>query len=144
SRLQELAREAVDAQMKGLQAVVDYEWSRQRGYSLGTTPEPYLKATGYTPFQYFWESQRNLVDAFIRGTQAFKDLRDGGRSANEALAALRADPAFMDSLKTAKTRLEAGLVSLDPKTGFVKAWVGGRDFAVDKYDHVAIARRQPG
>src|SRR5690606_36334355 len=73
SRLQELAREAVDAQMKGLQAVVDYEWSRQRGYSLGTTPEPYLKATGFTPFQYFWESQRDLVDAFIRGTQAFKD-----------------------------------------------------------------------
>ncbi len=144
SRLQEAARAAVDEQMKGLQAVVDYEWSRPSGYVLGTSVDPYLQAKGFTPFQHFWESKRELVDSFIRETPTYRALQEEGRGAAQALAALRADTAFMDSLKAAKTRLEAGLVALDPKTGYVKAWVGGRDLEVERYDHVAVARRQPG
>ncbi|WP_243664083.1 penicillin-binding transpeptidase domain-containing protein [Rhodothermus marinus] len=50
----------------------------------------------------------------------------------------------MDSLKAVKTRLEAGFVAIDPRNGYVRAWVGGRDLTRDWYDHVAIARRQPG
>lgn len=50
----------------------------------------------------------------------------------------------MDSLKAQKSRLEAGLVSVDPHSGYVKAWVGGRSLAVDWYDHVVTAARQPG
>src|SRR5690606_24127387 len=52
--------------------------------------------------------------------------------------------AFMDSLKSAKTRIEAGLVSIDPRNGHVKAWVGGREIKTDWYDHVNTAARQPG
>jgi penicillin-binding protein 1A len=35
-------------------------------------------------------------------------------------------------------------VSVDPRNGHVKVWIGGRDFRTDKYDKVATARRQPG
>ena len=40
--------------------------------------------------------------------------------------------------------VEAALVSLDPRTGDVKALVGGYDFARSKYNRVTQGRRQPG
>lgn len=49
----------------------------------------------------------------------------------------------MDSIIYYKGFLRAGLMSMDPHTGLVKAWVGGPDFKHFKYDHVK-ARRQVG
>jgi penicillin-binding protein 1A len=40
--------------------------------------------------------------------------------------------------------LQAGFLALDPRSGFVRAWVGSRDFAQEQFDHVNQARRQPG
>ncbi len=144
SRLQEVAQDAVQEQMKGLQAVVDYEWSRASGYSLGSELAPYVRAAGYEPFGYFWKNKRDLVTAFMKDTDSYRALRKEGRPEAAALSTLRNDAAFMDSLKATKTRLEAALLSIDPRTGYVKAWVGGRDLATDWYDHVATAKRQPG
>ena len=40
--------------------------------------------------------------------------------------------------------LQAGFLALDPRDGAVRAWVGSRDFALEQFDHVSQARRQPG
>jgi penicillin-binding protein 1A len=40
--------------------------------------------------------------------------------------------------------LQAGFLALDPRSGFVRAWVGSRDYAQEQFDHVSQARRQPG
>ncbi len=145
SRLQMLAKESVDKHMPGLQAVVDYEWSCSGcGGVLSGETAPYVAKTGYTPFSYFFQSNRDVLFAWIRDTERYKTLREEGVSADVATTRLSGDNAFMDSLRTVKTRLEAGLVSIDPRNGYVKAWVGGRDLKVDWYDHVAIAQRQPG
>jgi membrane carboxypeptidase/penicillin-binding protein len=40
--------------------------------------------------------------------------------------------------------LEAALVALDPRTGEVRAMVGGRGFATSKFNRVTQAQRQPG
>lgn len=50
----------------------------------------------------------------------------------------------MDSIRWYKSFLRSGLLSMDPRTGFVKAWVGGPDFKHFQYDHVDKARRQVG
>jgi penicillin-binding protein 1A len=50
----------------------------------------------------------------------------------------------MDSLRYYKFFLESGMMSMDPETGFVKAWVGGIDYKYFKYDHVKQAKRQVG
>ena len=50
----------------------------------------------------------------------------------------------MGKLRAEKTRLQAGMVAIDPTTGDVKAWVGSSDFDTDQYDHVGRAQRQPG
>ncbi|MCI4670822.1 MAG: transglycosylase domain-containing protein [Bacteroidia bacterium] len=49
-----------------------------------------------------------------------------------------------DSIKYYSQFLETGMVSIDPKNGKVKAWVGGIDFKFFKYDHVAQGTRQVG
>ncbi len=49
-----------------------------------------------------------------------------------------------DSIRYYKSFLQSGLLSLDPHTGFVKAWVGGIDFKHFQYDHVGQAKRQVG
>lgn len=50
----------------------------------------------------------------------------------------------MDSLKYTKFFLRTGVVSMDPLTGEVKAYVGGTDFNQFKYDMAAVGRRQVG
>lgn len=49
-----------------------------------------------------------------------------------------------DSIKYYKSILQAGLMSMDPNTGFVKAWVGGPNFAHFSFDHVKQSQRQVG
>ncbi len=144
SRMQELAVTSVRENMDALQKVVDYEWSRAGGGAASTNLDWYLQQSGYEPFEHFWNTNRTLVTSFIRETERFRSLRRSGESAEQALTELRGNEAFMDSLKAQKTRLEGGLVSLDPHSGYVKAWVGGRSLATDWYDHVVTAARQPG
>ncbi|MFN5506072.1 MAG: transglycosylase domain-containing protein [Flavobacteriia bacterium] len=49
-----------------------------------------------------------------------------------------------DSIRYYKAFLHAGMVSVDPRTGFVKAWVGGINFKHFGYDHVRQGKRQVG
>ncbi|WP_042470745.1 transglycosylase domain-containing protein [Bacillus ndiopicus] len=42
------------------------------------------------------------------------------------------------------TDLQVGLVSMDVKTGFVTALVGGRDYSKSSFNRVTLAERQPG
>ena len=49
-----------------------------------------------------------------------------------------------DSIRYYKSFLLSGLMSIDPHTGFVKAWVGGPDFKHFQFDHVQQAHRQVG
>ena len=145
TRLQRLANQAVARQLDALQAVADVEWGRAGDKLLSTRFEAYRQAHRKTePFGHFWRTRTDLVDAFVRESPEFANLLDTGHSQDEALASLRADAAFMASLRTRKTRLEGGFVAIDPSSGHVRAWVGSRDFATDSFDHVQQARRQPG
>jgi penicillin-binding protein 1A len=49
-----------------------------------------------------------------------------------------------DSIRYYKSYLHAGLLSVEPQTGFIKAWVGGADINHFAYDHVKQGRRQVG
>ena len=117
SRLQALANQAVTHQTTALQALAD---GRKGSWT------------------------RDIMVALVRDSSAFKKAREDGRSDDEAVRQLLADGAFMQSLKEEKTRIQAGFLALDPRNGEVRAWVGSRDFAQDQFDHVYMARRQPG
>tara|TARA_R110001592_G_scaffold165564_1_gene400039 strand:+ start:689 stop:2986 length:2298 start_codon:yes stop_codon:yes gene_type:complete len=49
-----------------------------------------------------------------------------------------------DSIKYYKYFLHSGLMSMEPQTGHIKAWVGGINNKHFKYDHVEQGRRQVG
>ena len=128
SRMQALATEAVQEEMDRLQGIVDRGWG-----------------SAANPFGRWWSRNRAVVDEYIQRTQRFRDLSASeGLTAEQTTARLRQNQAFMDSLKAERTRLEAGLVAIDPTSGQVKAWVGGTNFVQNKYDHVGQARRQAG
>jgi penicillin-binding protein 1A len=71
--------------------------------------------------------QQAANQAVARQMEQLQALADGRRKRNEE-----------------RPVLQAGLMALDPRNGYVLAWVGSRDFAQDQYDHVGQARRQPG
>jgi penicillin-binding protein 1A len=50
----------------------------------------------------------------------------------------------MDSIKYYKWFLQSGLMSIEPQTGYVRAYVGGIDYRYFKYDHVCSGKRQVG
>lgn len=50
----------------------------------------------------------------------------------------------MDSIRYYKTFLQPGLMSMEPQTGHVKAWVGGMNYKHFQYDHVKQGKRQVG
>ena len=147
SEMQKIARDAVQKQMEDLQRVVDYEWSESTGGLLSQSFGPYReKKAGedYVPFQYYWQSKPEVINDWVRATDHYESFRDQGMGEEEAISQLKGNDSFVDSLKTIRTRLESGMVSIDPRNGHVKVWIGGRDFRTDKYDKVAIAQRQPG
>jgi penicillin-binding protein 1A len=90
--------------------------------------------------RYFHLKTRNATDAQI--------LRDFNTPVKMTVFSWRGDIDTvltpMDSIRYYKFLLQSGLMSVDPHTGFVKAYVGGIDYRYFQYDHVKFAKRQVG
>ena len=144
-RLQAMASDAVERQASALQNIADVEWGQGGGGTLSYSTDSYAQMRKRAdPFAYFWKSKGPLADTFVRESASYKKLVAGGSTDAAALIKLKSDPEFMQKLKEAKSRLEAGFIAMDPANGEIKAWVGSRDFSRDQYDHVGQAERQPG
>ncbi len=94
-----------------------------------------------------------------KSTDRYRQLKREGASDEEILKNFR-KPAQMrvfsyrgeidtvmtpdDSIRYYKSYIHAGLISVEPQTGFVKAWVGGVDIKHFAYDHVRTGKRQVG
>ncbi|HJV84619.1 MAG TPA: transglycosylase domain-containing protein [Noviherbaspirillum sp.] len=139
SRMQQFAEQAVQRQLQTLQAGFDAEKGLSLDRSAGAGPQRRSH-----PFGSFGTSHGELVDAFIRESSAYRAAIAAGTAPDAALKQIRKDSEFMTRLAADKTRMETGFVAIDPTNGQVKAWVGSRNFAVDQFDHVSLARRQPG
>src|SRR4030095_32754 len=143
-RLQVIANQAVKSQMDALQAVADVEWGVSSDRLMSTEAQAYIdQRRRLQPFGYFWKNKSDLIDTFIRESAAYRAALGAGAKPQAALAQLKSNKEFMDKLRAEKTRLQTGLVAIDPATGHIKAWVGSRNFETDPFDHVPPARRQP-
>jgi penicillin-binding protein 1B len=61
--------------------------------------------------------------------------------------AVREGLAQVDTLLSRRKRTQtaqAALIAVDPRTGAILAWVGGRAYSQSQYNRVLMARRQPG
>ena len=101
------------------------------------------------------EVRRRLVDRFGVDAVYGEGLRvyttlvpDLQRAAEDATAAglhrIEALPRFAPADHEADSRLQAALIAIDPRTGAVRAVVGGRRFTESAFNRATQARRQPG
>ncbi len=143
SRLQRYAEEAMREHMKNLQAEFSNQWE------------------GKNPWV---DDNRQEIAGFlklrIKQTDAYKNLvaKYGEKSDSIRIMLTQKKPmtifswegerdtlfSSMDSLAYYKRFLQSGLMSMDPNTGHIKAWVGGFNYKYFKYDHVKQGTRQPG
>ncbi|HYE88314.1 MAG TPA: PBP1A family penicillin-binding protein [Vicinamibacterales bacterium] len=65
-------------------------------------------------------------------------------SVAKRLAELDKKPAAAAAAKLGGGPLQAALVAIEPSTGYVRALVGGRNFAESPYNRATDAKRQPG
>ena len=144
SRLQEAATKAVERQTEALQRVADSEWSAASMPVVSRTLDSYGPVSPDKAFAHFWRQHPSLLADAARRTPQYRQLIKAGKTPAAALASVRDDAELMARLRASKTRLEAGFVAVDPRSGAVKAWVGSRDFDDEQFDHVAQAARQPG
>jgi 1A family penicillin-binding protein len=110
--------------------------------------------------RYFKEEvRRQLVEMFGAervsegGLQVFTTIDPGMQraadaSVDESIAAiektLRLRPDGSRPGLAQGERLQGALIAIDPKTGYVRAMVGGRDFKDSSYNRATRAKRQPG
>ena len=92
-----------------------------------------------------WAGQRHYYDGLVVRTTIDSRLQE---AANKAVARQMAHLQRLADRERRRRQehstLQAGFMAMDPRNGYVRAWVGSRDFATEEFDHVSQARRQPG
>jgi len=144
SRMQKYAEEAVQEHVSNLQRIFFKEQKRN-----STAPFYDLEK----------EDIQKIMDRGIRNTERYRLLKKAGKSKAEikkAFATKRKMKVFTwkgtkdtilspyDSIRYYKHFLHSGLLSIEPQTGHVKAWVGGINNRYFQYDHVKQGKRQVG
>lgn len=105
------------------------------------------------------ETVNSILNRAKRGSARYRAMKRAGYSTSEIDNAFTKPTSMnvfswkgeidtlmtpLDSIKYYKSFLHTGLISIDPKTGFVKAWVGGANFKHFSYDHARQGKRQVG
>ena len=107
-------------------------------------------------------SSKNIVNRAIKNSDRYKRLKSNGYSKTDIEKNFNTKIKMVvfdweatnyeketlmspkDSILYYKSLLKAGLIAIDPHTGFIKAWVGGADYRHFKYDYASKSRRQVG
>jgi len=95
-----------------------------------------------------WDSNKSLLadllDKAIKNDARYKTVNSSDTKA-KVYNRLKYDIDFVDSVKKVAQTVEVGFVVLDPKTGFIKTLVGGKNQDFGRgLNHVTGIRRQPG
>jgi penicillin-binding protein 1A len=137
SRLQEYAEEALKEHLTELQKTFFQHWK-------GRVP---------------WAQHPEVIEEGIRKSDRYISLKSEGLTEKEIRKNFETPVPMtifswqgdidtlmspLDSIKYYKMYLQAGVMSMEPQTGFVRAWVGGNNYRHFKYDHVKVGRRQVG
>jgi penicillin-binding protein 1A len=110
----------------------------------------------------FWKNvpeYKSLIENGMKSSGRYTDLEKAGKSEEEirkdfdtpiemTVFTWNGDTTVVkkpiDSVADSQLLLRNSLMSMDPKTGYIKAWVGGINFEHFKYDQVKRGKRQVG
>lgn len=144
SKMQKYAEEAIREHLTDLQKRFDNE---QRGRK-------------QRPFYYLNDKQINgVMMQAVRRTGRYKQLKAAGVPEDSIMIDFKTpvktsrftwqgeeevEMSPWDSIRYHKQIAQAGLMSMVPGTGEIKAWVGGIDWQHFQYDHIKQGKRQVG
>jgi len=145
SRMQKYAEEAVSEHIQYLQT----EFFKEK------------KGRSYAPFSRSLTQKEidDVMNKSMRQTDRYRNLKREGHTDKEIRDIFNTPTEMevfsysgvidtvmspMDSIRYHKHFLRCGFMSIDPKNGHVKAYVGGPDFAYFQYDMVNTGRREIG
>ena len=144
SKMQKYAEESIKEHLTDLQKRFDAE---QRGRK-------------NRPFYYLDDKQvNNVMMQAVKRTGRYKQLARAGVSEDSIMMEFRkpiktsrftwageeeVEMSPWDSIRYHKQIAQAGLMSVVPGTGEIKAWVGGIDWQHFQYDHIKQGKRQVG
>jgi len=74
-------------------------------------------------------------------TLSWRDQQQAEAAVTQGLAGLEAG---WEKRQRHRKLLQAALISVDPRDGSIRAWVGGRSYSKSQFDRVTQARRQAG
>ncbi|WP_289104805.1 transglycosylase domain-containing protein [uncultured Bacteroides sp.] len=146
SRMQQYAEEAVQ------EHVAEYLQPRFFKEKKGRKTAPYTN-------QLSNEEVEAILNRSIRQSERRRVMKAAGYSDDEIMKAFNTPREMtvftyqgekdtimtpLDSIKYYKHFLRAGFMSMDPITGYVKAYVGGPNYDNFKYDMAMVGRRQVG
>ena len=141
SRMQQYQEQAVNDHMKQQQKIFDEHWKGRDPWIDRNGKEiPGFMNRAVRMSQHFIALKKEVGEE-----QAWKIMRTPYKMkvfSWEGEKTITMSP--VDSIKYYKRFLRAGMMSMDPRNGHIKAWVGGIDFKYLKYDHVKQGKRQPG
>ena len=86
---------------------------------------------------------RRILNRSMNQSERYRAMKAAGASDEEIQKAFRTKTP-LDSIRYYKSFLRAGFMSMDPKNGSVKAYVGGMNYNHFMYDMVMGGRRQVG
>ncbi len=146
SRMQQIAEESTTNHMKNL----------QKEFFLQNNPRKNPTA----PFMDITKKQADtLVVKSMRRSERWRKMRNRSLSRKEIYDSFYKETPMnvfswegdidtimrpYDSILYYKSFLNAGMMSMDPRTGHVKSWVGGINYKHFKFDHVFQSKRQVG
>ena len=146
SRMQQYAENSVSGHMRNLQK----EFFAQNTEELNPT----------APFLELREGEIDtLLERTAYRTERWRKMKMSGFDKDEILASFEKEVPMkvfswkgeidtimtpMDSIRYYKYFLRASMMSMEPQTGHVKAWVGGYNYKHFQYDQVKQGRRQIG
>ena len=144
SKIQDYAEQAVGAHMKNLQKEF---FSQQKD----NKNAPFVNITD--------EETQRILDKAMKNSDRWRVLKDLDKTDEEIKASFKVKTKMrifswrgeidtlmtpLDSIRYYKHFLQTGLMSMEPQTGHIKAWVGGIDYKYFQYDHVGQGARQVG
>lgn len=149
SRMQTYAEESVMAHMKDQQLKFYQHWK-------GRNPWVERKSENSTEYVEI----KNFIATAAKRTEVYRRLKEeyNGNEEKVIEEMNRKVPmrvftwagerdttmSHMDSLRHYKKFLNIGFLAMDPRSGQIKAWVGGINYKYFKFDNVYQSRRQPG
>lgn len=146
SRMQRYAEEAI------YEHVAQYLQPRFFKEKKGRKTAPYTN-------QLSEEEVQKILDRSIHQSDRYRTMKEAGYSESEIMQAFNTKHEMqvfsyegekdtimtpLDSIKYYKHFLRAGFMSMDPITGYVKAYVGGPNYNYFQYDMAMVGRRQVG